>query len=298
MVENQLSNLELNVYAQRPQTQTIEWIGEGDVNNVALVDDKELFRFPKNELGRGQLAYEFQLLSKLYGKISLAVPKPIYIDPKNSFSIFGYIPGKVVKDAYIRDMPTEVQEKLGEDLADFIIELNAGLSKEDVLTAQSLRPGFESWDDWYQSMRNVANKNNSKYKSIYENFLEELGKALPNGFDGGNVVIHDDLHALNMIFTPEDKLTGIIDFGDLNIGDIHRELRPIYRIGDKILAALIDKLDSQFGTINVEAIRRWAITHEVAVLIEREDNGTLDGKRAKFANELLELWLGENWGEL
>jgi hypothetical protein len=61
------------------------------------------------------------------------------------------------------------------------------------------------------------------------------------------------------------KLIGILDFGDTNIGTPEQELRQLYRINEIVLVAAVKMYEHLSGyTLNLEASKIWAITQELA----------------------------------
>jgi aminoglycoside phosphotransferase (APT) family kinase protein len=84
-----------------------------------------------------------------------------------------------------------------------------------------------------------------------------------------NYAIHDDLHLANLLFR-NGKLTGILDFGDVNAGSIESELRWLYAMGDTVLRAAIERYQQTSGrTVSYDHIRVWAIMHELSTFTDR-----------------------------
>ena len=95
-----------------------------------------------------------------------------------------------------------------------------------------------------------------------------------------------------------NKLTGLIDFGDLSVGTIIGDLRQLYRLGEDIVRMIIKELNGEFGNVNFELVRLRAIIHEISVMMRPESLPPQINPRAQLAETLLTKWLGENWGEL
>ena len=113
------------------------------------------------------------------------------------------------------------------------------------------------------------------------------------------VVVHDDLHTENMMFNDDDILTGVLDFGDTNVGTPEQELRQLYRISEDIMLTAVQEYQRLSGRyLNVEAIKIWSIMKELADYSGKLAAKDMGHRAFKRASRNLNIWIPEGkWGE-
>jgi serine/threonine protein kinase len=227
----------------------------------------------------------------------LNIPEIKEVAPDGSYTILSYVTGNMLSSEDIMAFSQEQKKSLAKKIVQCLRELNSVLSTEEV---KHLVKKYISWqtpeDEFYQSIlsRNPRSKYHQLYVSCYESYVQyqkEVGKAK-------EIVVHGDLHYGNMLFDDKSELTGLIDFGDVNIGTIVTECRQIYRLGSDIVEDMISELGDEFGDIDLELIKLLAIVHEVWVLMRTEGKEPPKDGRDNLAKKLLSQWLGQNWSEL
>lgn len=86
-------------------------------------------------------------------------------------------------------------------------------------------------------------------------------------------------------------MTGLIDWTELGLGDIHNELRPVFSvIGQEAFDEMVDAL----GPVNKDLVRTLAIIHELSVLVSGKQRGSLTPERTRLAMNSLGQWLDVN----
>ena len=105
--------------------------------------------------------------------------------------------------------------------------------------------------------------------------------------------MHDDLHTLNMMFE-DNRLIGILDFGDTNVGTPEQELRQLYCINDDVMFAAVSEYQKLSGQeLNVEALKLWAIMQELAVFSKSFIASKTNHHTFKRVARNLNTWLNE-----
>jgi aminoglycoside phosphotransferase (APT) family kinase protein len=291
------STKETTIIKLRPNANNIEWVGSGDVSDVAVVDGREAFRFPKTVTGRELLQFEFALLQKLQGKLSVTIPNPIEIAQDGSYSICSFIPGKSLNsDAELWKLPAAKQQAIGKMIGTTIKELSVALNNDELSELLGKKAPAAGWDSWYAKAYKQAAETNNPYSRIYRDYYKRLIDLHPQGFDSGNCIVSDDFHAGNIILDENHNVAGLIDFTEVGFGNINRELRTVYRMGTQVFNSALEEIGDYLGKIDTEVVKKGAAIHEIAALIEREAQNPpsdFSRKRIAIARQYLKHWADE-----
>lgn len=199
----------------------------GQNNDVLIVNNSFVFRFPKYSKGITQLKREKEILVYLQDKITMTVPYPIYqsLDQSELGKVFiGYklidgVPLSKNSLAQIEDL--KVVKQLAEQLVTFLIELHS-ISESNVRQDLKLkaRNPLEEMHHLYDKIQNklFPYMRKDAQKEVIHAFETALnGTAFSNG---EITLIHGDFGASNILWTPNtNKISGIIDFGGSGLGD-------------------------------------------------------------------------------
>ncbi len=277
----------------RPAAQTIVPLDSGEMNDMILVDDTEVFRFPRNDESRQRLHYEARVLKRLDGSLVTPIPKLVYFDEKVPFSVLSYIAGEIYDEEQVRHLPHEQKASFAVMLATFMRELNEHLDVAELDNwTKQLMSEPETWDAYYEriSQLDSDNKYLEKYKTQYEK-VKSLRSTVANV---PTIAIHGDLHAGNMLIQ-DGALAGLIDFGDCETGTIYNELRPLCSLGADIVEMVVAELGDSLGKVSLELVREFAVMHELSVLARSTPEQLANSSRVQIARNMLHTWLGDNW---
>ena len=283
------------IRALYPNAQNISFVNHGYDNLVGLVDETYALRFPRNQNAYLRSQDEKNVLRSLASVDFINIPKILGEGKNPPYLITSFLHGTHLKSAEINDFSKELQIKFGESVGVFAFFFHQTLKIED---AKKIRIEFgldklaeEPWDIYFK--HNVLD---FTFPTVTQDILAKnvYNKWLKFNSENKNlVVLHDDLHTENMLFE-ENKLIGVLDFGDTNIGSPEQELRQLYRINELVLQAAIDKYNELSGlNLNIEFAKNWAIMQELAVL--SENLLAKDSSRPSFdrATKNLNKWFPE-----
>lgn len=193
---------------------------EGLVNDVVIVNQQWVIRFTKTAWGRELMAIEGQLMTYLYPRLSLQIPRPEKRD--EGVMVYPLLPGHdFLRDIWM-NAPEQIQQEWGDQLGQFLWELHTTPTKNlDWEIPPTLAPVTrETWQDIYER---VVEKIFPILLPHQVDWMEELfGSALgtPHFFDFESVIIHGDLAPYHILFSPQKQnITGVIDFGVSGLGD-------------------------------------------------------------------------------
>lgn len=276
-----------------PEARDIQPVKSGYVNDVYIVDEMHVFRFPKNDTSKKILLFEVEVLRRLEGNTRLAIPRVQHVQPDGSWAQFSYIHGAHYDSRTICGMSEERKRDFASDIAKFLFDMNRVIPREWIKEKIEALP-VDRKDDakYYGELLELGRENNNHYVDLYETYYSRLMNLHENVFSSEEIVIHGDLHSGNFIFGKDDRLSGIFDFGDCMLHTVYFELRQLCPFGDDIVQMAIDALGGRFGQISKEAVRTLAIAHELSILMRlgSKEETPYDKDRSEIAKGLLRSW--------
>lgn len=181
---------------------------------VVILDDKYIFRFPKNDYYKRKIKVEMKLLSELQKKTS-KIPDYRFISKDQSFGGYPIIDGKPLSTKKFKKFTNQQKIQLANELADFLTVLH----KIPISKAQNIGLKFE-WSHQDELMqykdrrKHIKKVLNQEELLFVDNLMEKyVSLKLPE-----NCLVHHDLSE-DHILAKNNKLSGIIDFGDSSLND-------------------------------------------------------------------------------
>jgi aminoglycoside 2''-phosphotransferase len=211
---------------------------EGQSNDVLIVNDDLIFRFPRDDEGIANLATEAALLGLLRPFATLPIPEPTYTSftPRAVGQVFvGYrmLPGEPLwreTVAAITD-PATVQ-RLATQLAAFLRALHRipADAVTDVLPPADWR---QLWRDLREQIRavlfpHVSNAIQERITATFAAFFDDS-----HDFAFTPAVIHGDFGTGNLLWDARTgEMTAVIDFGSACIGDPALDVAALLTYGE------------------------------------------------------------------
>jgi aminoglycoside 2''-phosphotransferase len=200
-----------------------EVIDLGQNNDVLMVNDNLVFRFPKYVEGIKKLKKETEVLEQIKGKLSLSIPYPRYKSMETNevgkvFNGYQRIEGTPLWPDMMKNIYNE--ERIASQLVQFLTELHSQ-------PVDSLGNEKKCAEDIRNSIVDLY----GKFKDKLFPYMNEASKAeIDYNFDTflankellsfNTVLIHGDFGASNILWdSKREEITGIIDFGETEIGD-------------------------------------------------------------------------------
>lgn len=199
----------------------VEPLGEGWDNTAYLVNESLVFRFPRRDVAVGLIETECRLLPRLRPQLPVAVPSPTWKgspEPRYPWPFSGYrmLPGRTADRAELDDAS---RAALARPLGQFLATLHA-------MAAEAA---------WGLPLDTLGRLDGAKLAGRVRASLEVLHRdevvggpkswreiadeaaALRAGSDLR--VVHGDLYARHLILDDANRLSGVIDWGDVHLGD-------------------------------------------------------------------------------
>lgn len=194
---------------------------EGQNNDVVIINDEYVFKFPKYSDGIKKLKREIDVLNVLNKYITLTIPRPKYynFEPLKVGQVYcGY---KMIKGVSFRkEIFQNVQEKgdIAKQLATFLYQLHS-ISFEEVKSIGISEIDNRSY--WINMLERVQEKLFPFMKKESQKLISEsFNSFLNQNFNANKTLIHGDFGPSNIIFDLDaQRISGIIDFNEVSFGD-------------------------------------------------------------------------------
>ncbi len=197
----------------------------GQFNDILVVDEKIIFRFPKTMREASNLVTECAVLWSLQGHATLPIPNPIYrssVTETIGHIFMGYrmLPGEPLWPKTLNAIHDEtLLQHLADQLATFLRVLHATPAEALEVKLPDFR-GCEEWHELYESFRNklfhyMRPEARAWTTRHFEDFLSEARNC-----EYAPAFIHGDFGPSNILYDADTRsISGIIDFSSTGWGD-------------------------------------------------------------------------------
>ena len=288
------------VQQRYPDARRIEFIEHGYDNVVALVDTNYAIRFPRHYEAYVRSQYEKAILPKLTAITAVAVPQLVESHDVPPYLVTTYVPGKHLTPDAVNALALGQQAAIGNVIGTFAHQFHSSVTVEDEQASRAsaqLGDQFdESWAAYFKHKVGEATFASVTQATIAKQVYTAWQSYQQNTKQ--HVVIHDDLHLDNMLFSGPE-LIGIVDFGEANIGTPEQEFRQLCRLHPAVLDAAIATYQQLSGyALDASEIRAWATMQELGAYSRRLTAGQTDHPSFMRSCRYLDTWLPEgNWSQ-
>jgi aminoglycoside phosphotransferase (APT) family kinase protein len=229
----------------------IQFAGEGWDNVAYQVNNNYLFRFPRRQFGADCVPAEIKLLPFLAKQLPLPIPNPIFSGKPTAeypwpFLGYQYLEGQEACAARLT-MPERAQ--LATPLAQFLKALHSiAIKKVATLGAQHNR--IRKLDIQFRQPQALEHVEYIAQHKLFDHcstlfaLLESL-KELHK--DELITLVHGDLYARHLLINKHRQLSGIIDWGDLQIDHPASDLSIVFTL---LPTNTHDTFFANYGTIS------------------------------------------------
>ncbi|MGE7761978.1 phosphotransferase [Peribacillus sp. NPDC097895] len=212
LIRLQFPEIELNVIKQ---------LGEGFDNTVIQINGEFVFRFPRRPIAVTLIQVENQLLPSIAGTLPLDIPEPVYFGKPSTIYPYPFTGYKIVKGHLPVEGSVANKVESAKRFAHFLKVLHSfPVEKARSLGVQP--DGLRRLDVYFRQkslMENVSTLLKLGYNEqayAVKDFVERLGDV---DVQHPITLVHGDIHIRNVLLNGEGILTGIIDWGDVHIGN-------------------------------------------------------------------------------
>lgn len=211
---------------------SLEFIGEGWDNTVYRVNHDYAFRFPRRQMGANLVEVEQKVLPALYHRLPLPIPKPLFFgkpatDYPWQFLGYNFLQGHSTCSA---QLTMQQREKYAIPIAHFLKKLHA--IDEQEAHKLGAKPGqLGKLDVPFRSEQAQQNIGKIKALKLFDH-CDALFEILENLKDlrdtGKKTLVHGDFYARHLLLDESYQLSGVIDWGDVYIGNPAVDLQIVF----------------------------------------------------------------------
>ncbi len=223
---------------------------------VFLVNKKTTFRFPRRKYYADKLPLEVDFITKFKKLSPIPIPNlKLHIDKSLKFPYVTYpfIPGVQFKKELASTFSQEEQLTITKQLAHFLSALHSFPLKKIKALKKYRLEDLKAWKNRLEKIKQIVfpyiQSNEKKWiERVFNNFFAVMKKSKIKP-----CVTHSDIMPEHIIVDPKKhSLSGIIDFGDIAIGDPAFDFTFLNKYGKDFLTKVYEEyklpLDQYFET--------------------------------------------------
>ena len=198
----------------------------GQNNDVLVVNDQIVFRFPRYEDGARRLEIEAAILAGIQSHITaVQVPNPRWMSlspvVREAFLGYSMIQGEQATPAdFTRFDGDEAGRLVAKQMGTFLTELHAVPADRAIAVSLPIRDGYSDWAMMYAEIKDglfphMRPDAQAQIAGHFEDFLNDQVN-----FDYEPVLRHGDIGPANLIIGRNPMtIVGVIDWGTAGLGD-------------------------------------------------------------------------------
>lgn len=202
-----------------------QWLDHGQNNDIIVLNDSWVFRFPHHALSAVNLQNEVAVLGHLKGRLPLEIPLPeyVWIEPNNpcrSFMGYRMIPGVPITSEWSSTVDHVILDVVAKALDDFLQQLHRLSIFKDIMNLIQSSSLFAYWSDMFERIQRLLfpHMRHEARSHVYEHFVSFLQQSNDENFE--SVLIHGDFGSKNILLDEsKNKVVAVIDFGSVTVGD-------------------------------------------------------------------------------
>lgn len=221
MTDDRLDDLRAIIVALQPELAAApcRLIDSGWDSIAVDVDDRYIFKFPRDEEDEEQLVVEARLLDLIRRHVAMPVPTLDIFEAPRLFSRHAKLRGDHLLPDHYAALSEAQRDRLAGAMARFYADMHA-IPVEDAASAGA--EAGDGWPDPAEIRAGILPYLDADLLAVADRTLDAYA-ALPAD-PHGDVFGFFDGHGMNMAFDhAAGRLNGIYDFGDAEIAPLHQE---------------------------------------------------------------------------
>jgi aminoglycoside phosphotransferase (APT) family kinase protein len=202
---------------------TVQRLSAGWDNTVFLVNGAWVFRFPHRQVALAGVRTEMEVLPRLAPHLPLPIPHPVFLGRGSQAYPWPFFGARLVpgQESAAFQLSAGERAALAPQLARFLRALHA----PELCAA--LRPLLPPDTQRRTDMAARLPKTRQRLEELRRLGHETFEEALAEMFEAAQslpppvstALVHGDLHFRHLLLAERAQLSGIIDWGDLHLGD-------------------------------------------------------------------------------
>jgi aminoglycoside 2''-phosphotransferase len=255
---------------------------DGLANDVVIVNNARVFRFPKHAWSREALAKEAKVLELAAQYVEM--PLPVFDYVREDVVSYPFVPGQTLYRDDILRLDEAGQNRLAAQVARFLQQLHT--IPPDILEKHNIPPSdaVRTVADYLQMFETVQQKVYPLLMSDGREWVRRLFSPVLDNSDFLNysgALINGDLATYHILYNPaQEQINGIIDFGTAGIGDPANDIALLINgLGESFvrrmigfypeIQAMLDRARFMAGALELEWIlgglrsqdNSWFVVH-------------------------------------
>lgn len=243
--------------------QVLQPLGHGDFC-IAFTMSDHVLRIARHEAAAAALRREACVLEAVADRLPLSVPRPVHhsTTPYPPYSIHKLIEGLPLTPEHWRTLPSDAREQAARDIAHFLKTLH-GIPTEHILCDLPVY-GQDYITALLEKARAVLYPllTTEVQQHLEESIARHTGSQRPS-------LLHCDIAPDHVLYNSEKScITGIIDFGDIAIGEPARDFIYLFEdYGSDILAAILEHYTDTNSQALLYSIQAWYLVETIAWIL-------------------------------
>ncbi|GLC23523.1 phosphotransferase family protein [Roseisolibacter agri] len=248
-----------------PADAALEPIGQGD-HSLAFRCGATVVRVARSSEAADALQREACTMARIADQLPVAVPRPTFARPGDrcAFSVHDEVTGVVLTRGRWLRLRAAKRERAAAELAGFLAALH------ELPVAVVRRCGLPVLTRAAYARRLREASGRGLHALLAADVRERLDATLAawarDEDDAASVVLHRDLSPDHVLHDPASgRITGILDFGDLAIGDPARDLIFLREDhGEEMLDAVLRRYPHGRPAVLAPRVRAWGLLEALA----------------------------------
>lgn len=222
-------------------------ITKGWDNNVIILDDRLVFRFPKKDAYARRFKGEVKVLDYLSSRVEINIPRYKFVSPDRTFGGYDIIIGSEFRPPSLLSL-TELQTQVvTKQIADFLLVMHA--------TPPDIAAHIFNDEDHYWWAPSHAQKAIDEFRTwvfpkLDKNEIDwiehQFGTYLSLSFEFETALTHADLVGDHIFFDEEKaEISGIIDFSDMHVSDPAFDFAGLWEYGESFVVDCLNHYESE-----------------------------------------------------
>ncbi len=258
----------------------------GGWSSIAIdVDDRLVFKFPKDDKAAKALRMEASVLRIIRPAVTMPVPDMTIVEEPRLFSRHEKLPGGYLLTPDYEALPAAAKDRLAADLALFYSQVHALPDK--TMEAAGAGP-IPSWLPPDVILAHVLPALEPELRAFAERSVMDW-QALPPDPCGETYGFFDG-HGKNFAFDAErEVLNGVFDFSDSGFGGLHQEFIYSNWIARDLTARIIPRYEAHTGrALDTKRIELLSGIIRLSEMAEER----VAGKSGAVQHKVLADWVG------